>query len=37
MENEDGGIKSTNTKKKDMTANEMVINELQDQIQFQKK
>ena len=37
MEKKDGEYKSTNTKKKDMTANEMVINKLQDQIQFQKK
>ena len=30
-------IKSTNTKKKEMTANEMVTNKLQDQIKYYEK
>ena len=30
-------IKSTNTNKKEVTANEMVTNQLQDQIKYQEK
>ena len=37
MEKKYGSIKSTNTKKKEMTAYEMVTNKFQDQIKYQEK